>query len=407
MNRLTFIAFRYLTSKKNFKFISNINYLSIIGLSIGVAVLIITMGVLNGFENEVKKKIISFDGHIRVSGYFNNPILQNSVQLDSIIDENKEIVDKIEFINHAATIRYKNQTEPVFLEAFNKIQNKNFFTLNKNLILGDFDLKSNSSIKGIVIGKVLYDRLNIKIGEKITLMDLKSLGNPGFAPRIIQFELRGVYETGLTEYDESIVYINLKDAQILLGYNNLITGYILSLNKIINTNKVGKILNDELKYPLTSSTWIERHSNLFQWLSLQKYPITIVFAMIALVGILNISSSLTMIVMEKTRSIGVMRAIGFSENDLAKIFFLKGIIIGFSGVIFGLIFSLSFGFLQTKFNILSIPQEVYFMGSLPFKIIPMNVLIIGSIAIIFSIFASVYPARMASKIQPSNAIRYE
>ena len=407
MNRLTFIAFRYLTSKKNFKFISNINYLSIIGLSIGVAVLIITMGVLNGFETEVKTKIISFDGHIRVSGYFNNPILQNSVQLDSIIDENKEIVDKIEFINHAATIRYKNQTEPVFLEAFNKIQNKNFFTLNKNLILGDFDLKSNSSIKGIVIGKVLYDRLNIKIGEKITLMDLKSLGNPGFAPRIIQFELRGVYETGLTEYDESIVYINLKDAQILLGYNNLITGYILSLNKIINTNKVGKILNDELKYPLTSSTWIERHSNLFQWLSLQKYPITIVFAMIALVGILNISSSLTMIVMEKTRSIGVMRAIGFSENDLAKIFFLKGIIIGFSGVIFGLIFSLSFGFLQTKFNILSIPQEVYFMGSLPFKIIPMNVLIIGSIAIIFSIFASVYPARMASKIQPSNAIRYE
>ena len=407
MNRLSFIAFRYLSSKNNFKFISNINYLSIVGLSIGVAVLIITMGVLNGFENEVKKKIVSFDGHIRVNGYFNNPILQNSTQLDSIIDVNKEIVDKIEFINHAATVRYKNQTEPVFIEAFNKIQNKDFFTLNKNLILGVFDLKSNDSVKGIVIGKVLYDRLNIQIGEKITLMDLKSLGNPGVAPRIMQFELRGVYETGLTEYDESIVYINLNDAQILLGYNNLITGYILSLDKIINTDKVGKILNDDLKYPLTSSTWIERHSNLFQWLSLQKYPITIVFAMIGLVGILNISSSLTMIVMEKTRSIGVMRAIGFSENDLAKIFFLKGIIIGFSGVVFGVIFSLFFGFLQTRFNILSIPQEVYFMGSLPIKIIPINILIIGSLAIIFSILASIYPAGMASKIQPSNAIRYE
>lgn len=407
MNRLSFIAFRYLSSKNNFKFISNINYLSIVGLSIGVAVLIITMGVLNGFENEVKKKIVSFDGHIRVNGYFNNPILQKSTQLDSIIDVNKEIVDKIEFINHAASVRYKNQTEPVFIEAFNKIQNKDFFTLNKNLILGVFDLKSNDSVKGIVIGKVLYDRLNIQIGEKITLMDLKSLGNPGVAPRIIQFELRGVYETGLTEYDESIVYINLNDAQILLGYNNLITGYILSLDKIINTDKVGKILNDDLKYPLTSSTWIERHSNLFQWLSLQKYPITIVFAMIGLVGILNISSSLTMIVMEKTRSIGLMRAIGFSENDLAKIFFLKGIIIGFSGVVFGVIFSLFFGFLQTRFNILSIPQEVYFMGSLPIKIIPINVLIIGSLAIIFSILASIYPAGMASKIQPSNAIRYE
>ena len=129
MNRLSFIAFRYLSSKNNFKFISNINYLSIVGLSIGVAVLIITMGVLNGFENEVKKKIVSFDGHIRVNGYFNNPILQNSTQLDSIIDINKEIVDKIEFINHAATVRYKNQTEPVFIEAFKKIQNKDFFLM--------------------------------------------------------------------------------------------------------------------------------------------------------------------------------------------------------------------------------------------------------------------------------------
>ena len=123
MNRLSFIAFRYLTSQNNLKFISNINYLSIFGLSIGIAVLIITMGVLNGFEHEVKKKIVSFDGHIRVNGYFNNPIFQNSSQLDSIIDNNSEIVNKIEFINHAATIRFKNQTEPVFIEAFGQIKN--------------------------------------------------------------------------------------------------------------------------------------------------------------------------------------------------------------------------------------------------------------------------------------------
>tara|TARA_A100001011_G_scaffold102316_2_gene107925 strand:+ start:118742 stop:119965 length:1224 start_codon:yes stop_codon:yes gene_type:complete len=407
MNRLSFIASRYLTSQNNLKFISNINYLSILGLSIGIAVLIITMGVLNGFENEVKKKIVSFDGHIRVNGYFNNPIFQNSSQLDSIIDNNSEIVNKIEFINHAATIRFKNQTEPVFIEAFGQIKNNNFFELNKNIVFGNFNLNSTNPSKGIVIGKVLYDRLNINLGQKITLMDLKSLGNPGVAPRILQFELRGVYETGLTEYDESIVYINLNDAQTLLKYNNLISGYILSLDQIDNTSKIGNLLNDKLNYPLTSSTWIERHSNLFEWLSLQKYPITIVFAMIALVGILNISSSLTMIVMEKTKSIGVMRAIGFSENDLLKLFFLKGAIIGFSGVFFGLTISLFFAFFQTKFNILSIPQEVYFMGSLPIKIIPINVLIVGSMGIILAIIASIYPARIASKIEPSNAIRYE
>ena len=407
MKHLFFIAYRHLISKNNLKFISIVNYLSILGLAIGTAVLIITIGVLNGFENEVKAKIISFDGHIRVKGYFNNPIPQGSNQLDLLIKNNPEIINNLEYINHTATARFRNKTEPVFIEAFNSIKGRIFFGSNKDIILGEFNLEKKGNSKGIIIGKVLFDNLNIQIGEKITLMDLTSLGNPGNAPRILQFELRGVYETGLTEYDESIVYINLIDAQNLLSYDELITGYLISVDKTVNTNKIGKIFKNELNYPLSSNTYLERHSNLFTWLSLQKYPIIVVFAMIALVGILNITSSLTMIVMEKTKSIGVMRAMGFSEKKISSLFFIEGTIIGVLGVFFGSIIALIFSFLQINFNILSIPQEVYFMGSLPIKINFIHFLIIGLSGVILSILASIYPSKIASKIQPADSVRYE
>jgi len=407
MKHLFFIAYRHLISKNNLKFVSIVNYLSILGLAIGISVLIITIGVLNGFENEVKTKIISFDGHIRVKGYFNNPIPQDSNQLDFIIKKNPEIINKLEYINQTATARFRNKTEPIFIEAFNSIEGKIFFGSNKNIILGEFNLEKKRNSKGIVIGKVLFDNLNIEIGEKITLMDLTSLGNPGNAPRILQFELRGVYETGLTEYDESIVYIDLIDAQNLFRYDNLITGYLISVDKTVNTNKIGKIFNNELNYPLSSNTYLERHSNLFTWLSLQKYPIIVVFAMIALVGILNISSSLTMIVMEKTKSIGILRAMGFSEQKISSLFFIEGTIIGVLGVFFGSIIALTLSFIQIKYNILTIPQEVYFMDSLPIKINFIHFLIIGLSGLILSIVASIYPSKIASKIQPADSVRYE
>ena len=193
----------------------------------------------------------------------------------------------------------------------------------KNLISGEFTLGEEGGKSGIVLGRALAEKLNARTGGRLTLMDLTSLGKPGRAPRIGQFEVRGIYETGLNEYDESIVYIDLSAGQRLFNYRDLITGEILSVSDRNETVSVAGYLDDNLNYPLMSSTWKERHYNLFAWLSLQKYPIIVVFALVALVALLNIMSSLTMIVMEKSKDIGVLRAVGFSRKKISQLFSSK------------------------------------------------------------------------------------
>ncbi|MBF90065.1 MAG: hypothetical protein CMG75_10540 [Candidatus Marinimicrobia bacterium] len=409
MNLLSLIARRHIASSHNLSFLSFVSYLSIAGLTIGITVLILTLGILKGFEKEVQEKIIGFDGHIRIRGFLGNPLSDYQPQLDSILASIPEVSGRLPYIHHAATVRLFGKTEAVFVEAFDPSIAENVLQTSKSLIDGNFNLIDTESKKpGIIIGKVLADKLKVKnIGQLINIMDLTSIGKPGRAPRIMQCEISGIYKTGLNEYDESIVYIDLKSAQRLFNYENLVTGEILSLKTLLDTEDVSDVLNENLNYPLMSSTWKERHSNLFEWLSLQKYPITVVFALIALVAVLNIMSSLTMIVMEKNKDIAIMRAMGFSRKNISQLFFLEGGIVGFCGVVLGALLALFLGWIQTRFNIFSIPEEVYFMSNLPIDIALSHILTVGFFGLLAAIIASLYPAWKASGIEPAKAIRYE
>ena len=279
MSLLSFIARRHLGSRHSLSFISLVSYLSIAGLAIGIAVLILTLGILTGFEQEVQRKIISFDGHIRVKGFLGDPVAQFQPQLDSILAQLPQVTGRMPYIHHLATARVKGQTEAVFVEAFEEEKAQGVLGTWKNLISGEFTLGEEGGKSGIVLGRALAEKLNTRTGGRLILMDLTSLGKPGRAPRIGQFEVRGIYETGLNEYDESIVYIDLSAGQRLFNYRDLITGEILSVSDRNETVSVAGYLDDNLKYPLMSSTWKERHYNLFAWLSLQKYPIIVVFAL--------------------------------------------------------------------------------------------------------------------------------
>ena len=407
MSLLSFIARRHLGSIYSFSFISFVSYLSIAGLAIGIAVLILTLGILTGFEQEVQRKIISFDGHIRVKGFLGNPVAQSQPQLDSMLAKLPQLTGRMPYIHHSATARVKGQTEAVFVEAFEEEKALGVLGTWKNLISGEFTLSEKGGKSGIVLGRALAEKLNAKTGGRLTLMDLTSLGKPGRAPRIGQFEVRGIYETGLNEYDESIVYIDLSAGQRLFNYRDLITGEILSVSDSNETVSVAGYLDDNLKYPLMSSTWKERHYNLFAWLSLQKYPITVVFALVALVALLNIMSSLTMIVMEKSRDIGVLRAVGFSRKKISQLFFFEGGVVGLLGVSLGVALALLLGWIQVRFGLLSIPEEVYFMGNLPILFTIKHVLTVGLFGFISVVTASLYPAWKASGIQPAEAVRYE
>lgn len=408
MASLSFIAFRHLRSRHSFNFISLISYLSIIGLGIGVSVLILTLSILNGFESQVENKIISFDGHIRLRGYLGLPVPETNSRLDSILGTFPEILDRAPYIHHPALVRCRSEIEGVFIEGISSEKAMSVFGTPDFLASGKFDFGQNEAgYSGIVLGQALAEKLSVSIGSRVFLLDLKSIGSPGKAPKIGQFFVSGIYKTGLREYDELVVYIDLANAQRLLGYSNQITGEILKLTDPDFSAQVADRLGDLLGYPYIPSTWKDRHYNLFAWLTLQKYPITIIFALIALVAIVNITSSLTMIVMEKTRDIGVLRAMGYSRRSISELFFLEGGIVGFLGVILGIGLALLIGLLQIKVGILKIPEEIYFMKELPILFEPIHFVTIGVAGFLLALAATLYPAWKASGIPPAKAVRYE
>ena len=408
MAPLAFIARRHLRSKHSFSFISLISYLAVIGLAIGVAVLILTMGILTGFENEVQKKIISFDGHIRVRGFLDNAIPQKSDQLDSVMSSLTSIAARAPYIHRPAMIRSGHETESVFVEGISLDDAKNVFGTPEMMTAGNFNFGTDSAEgRGIVLGEVLARKLGIAPGSRVILVSLESLGLLGKAPRLGQYHVAGIYKTGLKEYDESILYMDLASAQELFGLHDLISGEIIMLEETEMAQKVADALEDGLGYPYTVATWKERHTNLFSWLSVQKFPITVIFALIALIAIVNITSSLTMIVMEKSKDVGVLRAMGFSRSDVSRLFLVEGGIIGITGVLSGVLLAFILGYFQVQFGLLKIPEDVYFMRELPLEFVPHQVVVIAAAGLILALAASIYPAWKSAGILPADAVRYE
>lgn len=408
MPPLSFIAFRHLKSRHAFSFISLISYLSIIGLGIGVSVLILTLSILNGFEHEIREKIISFDGHIRLSDYLGRPYPEANSRLDSVLEAIPEILDRAPYIHHSAVIRYRSETEGVFLEAISVEKARSVFGTPDLILSGKFHFgEDEAGYPGLVLGSALAEKLGLSRGDGVVLMDLDAMGTPGKAPRLGRFHVAGIYQTGLREYDETVVYVDLIRAQRLFGYERQITGEIIKVESPNEATRVANQIAGQVGFPYVPTTWRDRHHNLFAWLSVQKYPITIIFALIALVAIVNITSSLTMIGMEKVRDIGVLRAMGYSRRGISGLFLLEGGMVGFLGVLLGGGLAFLLGFLQMKYSILRIPEEIYFMRELPILFEPLHFVVVGVAAFILALGATLYPAWKASGIPPAEAIRYE
>ena len=408
MSSLAFIAFRHLRARHSFNFISFISYLSIIGLGIGVAVLILTLSILTGFEHEIERKIISFDGHIRLRGFLDTPVSESNPTVDSILSSMPEILDRARYVNQPAVVRYKSEMEGVFVEGISMEKAGSVFGTPDLLTAGEFDFGlDKTGLLGTVLGRSLAEKLSASVDSRVILLDPKAIGVLGKTPRIGQFRIAGIYDTGLQEYDESVVYVGLAAAQRLFGYKNQITGEILKLASAGIADDVADKLDRLLEYPYIPTTWKDRHQNLFSWLSVQKYPITIIFALIALVAIVNITSSLTMIVMEKTKDIGVLRTVGCSRRGIAKLFFMEGAIIGLLGVMLGTGLALLLGSVQMTYGILKIPEDVYFMKTLPVLFEFLHFVVVGVVGFFLAVGATLYPAWKASGISPAQAVRYE
>ena len=396
------LALRHLSSSDKSNFSSFAGKLSIIGLSFGIASLILTMSVYQGFENTISNKIASFDGHYRFQDILGRSIDENSdlnSVLDNILSERKDPIIR-SFVQGPALIRKGINAEGVIIEGISG--NGLVEPLNNLLISGTGRFSDNS----IIIGKSLSEKYGLVIGDPLVIFDLSSISDISGMYRLKQFTIGGIFHSGLSEYDNNMIYTSIQNAQYLLDIEDKISGKVVYFTQN-NFSSISELIDEKLRYPYYSNSWKEKHHTLFKWLEVQKLPIIIIFGMISLVAIVNIISALTMIVLDKIKTIGALQAVGFRKKQINLIFLSKGAIIGIIGSFIGLFIALVLGWMQMKYHILSISEDIYFMDHLPISFNINNILLILILGIISSLIASYWPARIAANIKPADAMRYE
>jgi len=402
------ITFRYLKARKKDGFLNIISIFSFIGISLGVAVLIIVMSVMNGFRSELINKIVGFNSHVTVKPY-NNPIdIQKLNHKDLNLISNELIFSN----SGEAIVINKDFTKGLVLRGYSgKDFSKLSIVKQDNFIGNPNNLEENN----ISIGKELSFDLNLKIGDKIMIMSSAGIQTIiGDLPKQQTFIINSIFDSGLADFDRNISFINIKTLENFFNLNSQDKNLEIYLKDPTNIEKhkttIQKIFNNEFVY-----TWSDMNSSLFSALKVERNVMFIILSLIIIVAAFNIISGLTILVKNKTREIAILKSIGVLNKSIIKIFFLVGVIIGTSATIFGIFLGIMFSlyienlrsFLSNVFNISLFPEEIYFLSKMPAEINLNSIFIISFCSIIITILVSIFPAIKASKLDPVKALKYE
>lgn len=376
------------------------------GLSVGVAALILTISVLNGFEKELKDKLIDFDSHIRLN-------LMYSTSMDSTrsVENKLSNIDEIEhivpYIQRSVIIRNKNLTDGVFIEGIDENQLGNTINVERFLVEGEVSFSTSDGKDGLLMGQKLARKLELNLGDKVYLFVIHGGNNINSRPKISTFIVTGIYDSGVSDYDDIFVYSSLEATRKLFQIKDQFSGYQIMLYDPEKADEVAALIDEKLGFPYRARSMNDMHANLFEWLRVQRLPVILIFGLISLVAVFNIVSSLMMIVIEKTKDIGILKSYGVNNFQIMKIFVIESMLIGFSGILCGFGLALLITFLQKEFGIISIPEDVYFMHELPILLNIKNFIYVGFGALFFSMIATIYPAFKATQLEPVEAIKYE
>ena len=400
MSFISTVSYRHLRSPTSKSFTSFASLLSVIGLAIGIASLIITMSILNGFEKTLSKKLVSFDGHIQIQHILGYSIPENQDSLNHYLNSHSTDMKAVSYVRKPVIVRKGQRIQSVLLEGIP--ENDASYKMGPLVKYGSSHLGNNQCL----LGKRLADELDVMVGDKIVFTQMGAYTSKMNGAQIKQMTIGGLFQSGITEYDRSMVYTSLKDAKEFLSMDGQISGISIHLNDNEIIHRVTDDLFQILGYPYFITTWKEKHSNLYEWMSVQQWPILLIFSMIALVGIINIVSSICMIIIEKIKEIGILKALGCTRKQIRTIFMVEGTIIGIVGTILGSISAIFLIGIQAEYQLISIPEDVYFMDRIPVIISWKYFSLIFFLSILISIVASVFPTSYAGKIKPAEAVRY-
>lgn len=408
-----FIANRYLKSKRKTGFISLITYISIIGVMIGVAALIIVLSIMNGFEGEVRSRIIGFGSHIELRTYHNQGI-EDFDALKKRVEPIKHIIGVSPYINEMGLIVSKNKKrKAVAVKGVDPLTVSQVSDVKDNINYGLFELgkieaDNGREYPGIVLGTFLADKIGVDIGERVQILSPSGISPMMTSiPPIITFCVSGFFETGIYEFDDVFAYVDIKEAQKLFKLKNKVTGLEIKLDDLDNADIVANDIKNMLGYPYAAITWFDMNKNLFAWMQFEKWGMFIILSLIIMVAAFNIISTLIMIVLEKTKDIGILKAMGATKKSIMKIFIFEGLVGGVIGTVLGCVIGFSVCWLQMKYEFIALPADVYIISALPVQMKGLDFLLIAGSAILICYLATVYPARKASQLNPVEAIRYE
>ncbi|OBQ52691.1 lipoprotein-releasing ABC transporter permease subunit [Halodesulfovibrio spirochaetisodalis] len=404
----SFIALRYLFARRQQSFISVISIISVLGVALGVASLIVVLAVMNGFTEDLRDKILGVNAHVITMSAAGN--ISGYAELTKEIEGVSGVTGVTPFIYSELMASSSQGVKGVILRGVQPKSADKVLTIRKYMIDGGFPELERKGLPGIIIGNELAKRLGVGIGRRINLLSPSGKKtSQGFVPRVRNFRVVGIYKTGMWEYDSSLAFVTLNSARELLGWNDSkVTGIEVSVSDVNNADKVAKKITEKLGgYPFYSRSWMDMNANLFAALKLEKTAMGVILTLIVLVGSFSIITTLVMLVMEKTRDIAVLMSMGATKKQIRRIFMLQGTIIGVVGTALGFALGLGVGELLKKYQFVELPKGVYSMDKLPIIHDWTDLVIIGVSAMVLCFLATLYPAKQAAKLEPADALRYE
>ena len=404
-----FIAKKYLRTKNKLNFISIISILSALGITIGVAALIIVISVFNGFGDLAKKMLIESQPHIRIN---NKSVVNDEIDgIKLLLKSNKQVSAFSPYLQGKIVLTNKKQYQILDVKGLQRDEKDDLWEIENNLISGNLDFSNNAKTPKLLVSLTTAIKLSVRIGDTLTATSLKSIENmiTNFLviPNTQIFIVSGIYKSNSKSNDDMFAYTNLNSAKRLLGSSN-ISGFEVKLHDY----ETAKQVKDEIERKIASDnisiqTWYDMNEEFYNVLLLERWGAFILLLLIISVATFNILGSLTMSVIEKRRDIGILRSMGASKNSILKIFMFEGILIGIIGTVSGFLIGIVICYLQIEFKLYPLDPMKYIIDAIPVKLHTSDLIIIPIVSMLLSFLAALYPAKRAVKLNVIDTIKYE
>mgnify|MGYP006277688197 CR=1 FL=1 len=407
MNYEAQVARRYLRSGRFF--ISVSTWMTILGVTLGVAVVCFVMSLHNGFETEIRSRLLGTTSHISIF----------SLRGD-YIEEYPDVIDRIEsidgvvaaspFIYFKAAISSASAGDGLIVRGIDLEAESRTASIAEDINAGEYSFKEqifvDDTIPGMILGSHIADRLGVFLGDPVVLYSLQGEDlHRQTRPRVSKFYVSGIFETGMYEFDAQMGYISLGDAQRLFKTGDAVTAIHLKLENIYQAEIMTPVIDSVLMWQFDVVPWNVLHRNLFTWISIEKKILFLGFILIVVVAAFSIISTLVMLTMEKRPEIGIMKTIGFTPASVRRIFVYQGLVIAAFGVISGWLLALAAAWVQNTYEVIALPPDIYFISYLPIETHVVDFLAVGVVAVVVCFLAALYPANQAARLSVIEVLR--